>query len=54
MNEVWPEVDYHYIDVVMCAQVDVTFKNEPENTEPHKCEGITITQYLVNMMRVCL
>ena len=40
---VWEEGDkaYHYVSLVMRAQLDSSFKEEPENPEPEKCEGNT-------------
>ena len=37
----WSEADkaYHYVDVVMYAEVDVEKTEEPVNMEPDKCRG---------------
>ena len=41
VNSVVKEVQYHYVTVFMEADIDERSgnKTEPENTEPHKCEG---------------
>lgn len=39
VNAIWPEHKYHYIDLICSGEIDETHKTEPENTEPHKCEG---------------
>ena len=33
------EDNYHYVAIVMEAEIDMTFQEEPVNMEPHKCEG---------------
>ena len=49
VNEVWLEENYHYIDI-MFAEVDITYKSEPENAEPHKCEGNKIDTYCITLI----
>ena len=39
VNAVWPDEKYHYVIIVTSAQIDARFQSEPQNTEPHKCEG---------------
>ena len=39
INGVCLDQDYHYVTLFMVAEVDTDFKSEPENLEPHKCEG---------------
>ena len=36
------EKNYHYITIVTSAQIDLSVKQEPENLEPEKCEGIEL------------
>lgn len=38
-NVIWPEENYHYIDIAMRGEIVREYKAEPENTEPDKCEG---------------
>ena len=33
------EKNYHYVDIFMIGEVDLAYKEEPENLEPEKCEG---------------
>lgn len=40
VNAVCIEKDYHYVTIFMRAEVDADFKKDPENMEPHKCEGL--------------
>nr|XP_054756202.1 nucleotide triphosphate diphosphatase NUDT15-like [Lytechinus pictus]XP_054756208.1 nucleotide triphosphate diphosphatase NUDT15-like [Lytechinus pictus] len=39
VNAIHLEEDYHYITIFMRGEVDAEFKKDPENMEPHKCEG---------------
>ena len=43
-NCVWKEADrsYHYVDVVMFAEVDLDKTEEPVNMEPNKCDGTCV------------
>ena len=43
-NCVWKETDrsYHYVDVVMFAEVDLDKTEEAVNMEPNKCEGMCV------------
>lgn len=40
VNAVCIEKDYHYVTIFMRGEVDADFKKDPENMEPHKCEGL--------------
>ena len=42
VNAVEVENNYHYIDLFMMGEVDLDYKTEPENMEPHKCEGMML------------
>ena len=39
INAVDVKNNYHYIDLFMLGEVDLSYKLEPENLEPEKCEG---------------
>ena len=52
-NMIWSEGDrnYHYIDGLLVGKVDHSYKAEPENNEPDKCDGkITYQICLINLM----
>lgn len=38
-NAVNRPTKYHYVTIFMKGEVDSSYKEEPENTEPDKCEG---------------
>ena len=40
VNAIWPEENYHYISIIIAAEIDTSVRSEPENLEPEKCEGI--------------
>ena len=39
VNAVRRETGYHYITLFVQGEVDIEHRPEPENLEPHKCEG---------------
>ena len=39
VNAVELDKNYHYIDLFMTGELDLDYKAEPENMEPHKSEG---------------
>ena len=42
------EKNYHYVDIFMIGEVDLAYKEEPENLEPEKCEGIVLISKLLD------
>ena len=48
VNSIWTEPsgkEYHFVTVAMIGDVDPSHgPEEPENTEPHKCEGWSVTR----------
>ena len=41
MNAIWPEENFHYLDVLLKGEIDTSHRKEPINCEPDKCEGKT-------------
>ena len=39
VNAVEVDKNYHYVDLFLTGEVDLDYKAEPENLEPHKSEG---------------
>ncbi|PIK42199.1 putative 8-oxo-dGTP diphosphatase NUDT15 [Apostichopus japonicus] len=44
-NAVNRPTKYHYVTIFMKGEVDSSYKEEPENTEPDKCEGWQWTKW---------
>ena len=46
-NCAWTEEEnsYHFVDIVMYAEVDLDKTDEPKNLEPQKCEGEIICTF---------
>lgn len=49
VNSLWTEPigrEYHFVTIAMIGDVDPSESlQEPENTEPHKCEGILVERH---------
>jgi len=40
LNVIWPREQRHFVAVVLCGEVDITYQKEPDTLEPQKCDGI--------------